>query len=55
MKDEEGRHQRREGQAREVEESQRDLRQSIAKTQKLVDQSDDLLNRHRRERDEAGD
>ncbi len=38
-------------QAREVVQSQRELRESIEKTQQLLDQSEDMLNRHRRERD----
>jgi hypothetical protein len=42
---------RREQQAREVEESQAALRKSIAETQRLVDASDEMLERHRRERE----
>ena len=42
---------RREQQAREVEESQAALRKSIVETQRLVDESDEMLERHRRERD----
>ena len=42
---------RREQQAREVEESQAALRKSIAETQRLVDESDEMLERHRRERE----
>ena len=38
-------------QAREVEQSQRELRESIEKTLQLLDQSEDMLNRLRRERD----
>ena len=45
----EQRRERRERQAREVEESQRALRDSIAKTQKLLDASDEMLKRHRSE------
>ncbi len=48
----EKRRERRERQAREVEESQRELRESIAKTQRLLDQSDEMLKRHRREDEE---
>ena len=40
---------RREQQASEVEESQRKLKASIAQTQRLVDESDEMLRRHRRE------
>ena len=40
---------RREQQTREVEESQDALRKSIAETQRLMDQSDEMLKRHRRE------
>ena len=43
---------RREQQAREVEESQDALRKSIAETQRLMDQSDEMLKRHRREAEE---
>lgn len=42
---------RREQQAREVEDSQTALRNSIAETQRLVDLSDEMLERHRRERE----
>lgn len=42
---------RREQQAREVEESQAALRKSIAETQRLVEQSEEMLKRHRLERD----
>jgi len=44
---------RRERQTREVEQSQRELRDSIAKTRRLLDESDEMLKRHRRECDEA--
>lgn len=43
---------RRDQQAREVEESQARLRASIAETQRLMDQSDEMLKRHRRELEE---
>ena len=49
----ESRKQRRDRQAREVEQSQADLRNSIAKTQQLLDESEEMLKRHRREHDEA--
>ena len=49
MVDPENRRQRRERHTREVEEAQRGLRESIAKTQKLLDASDEMLKRHRRE------
>ena len=42
---------RHEQQAREVEDSQAALRKSIAETQRLVDESDVMLERHRRERE----
>ena len=51
----ESRKQRRDRQNRELEESQQGLRESIAKTQQLLDASDEMLKRHRRERREAGD
>jgi hypothetical protein len=52
----ENRDERRDRQTREVEQSQRDLRVSIDKTQQLLDESDEMLKRHRREceDDEAG-
>ena len=43
---------RRDQQAHEVEESQAKLRASIAETQRLMDESDQMLKRHRRELDE---
>jgi hypothetical protein len=43
---------RRQRQASEIEESQRGLRESIAKTQDLLEQSDKMLKRHQRECDE---
>jgi hypothetical protein len=58
MPDAKSRAARREQQAREVEESQTALRKSIAETQLLVDKSEEMLERHRRERevdDLAGD
>ncbi|HEV2122025.1 MAG TPA: hypothetical protein VGW38_04515 [Chloroflexota bacterium] len=53
MSDPDSRKQRRERQAAEVEESQRGLRDSIAQTNKLLDASDEMLKRHRRECEEA--
>ena len=47
--DKESRESRRERQSREVEQSQQALRRSIAKTQQLLDESDDMIGRHRRE------
>ncbi len=55
MKDQESREQRRSRQDREFEASQRGLRESIARTRKLLDQSDQMIQRHRKECDEAGD
>ena len=49
MPDKEKRRQRREQHTREVEASQDALRKSIAETERLVDQSDAMLKRHRRE------
>ena len=51
----ESRDQRRHRQAREVEESQRGLRESIRKTQDLLDQSDEMIRRHRKEEEDGGD
>jgi hypothetical protein len=52
MPDKQKRRERREQQAREVEASQAELRKSIAETERLVGQSDDMLKRHRRECEE---
>ena len=49
MSDKEQRAQRREQHAREVEASQEALRRSIAETERLVGESEDMLKRHRRE------
>lgn len=46
---------RRARQTLEVEESQRQLRNSIAETQRLVGESDRMLRRHRKESDAAED
>ena len=43
---------RRNAQAREVEESQAALRSSIAETERLVGESDKMLRRHRKECEE---
>lgn len=51
----ESREERRKRQAHEVEESQRGLRDSIKKTQDLLDQSDEMLKRHRKECEDEGD
>ena len=42
---------RREQQAREVEASQERLRESIAETDRLVDEADQMLKRHHEERE----
>ena len=55
MPDSESRKSRRDRHARDVEESQKQLRESIDKTNKLLDESDKMLKRHRRECDEADD
>jgi len=52
MPDAKSRAARREQQAREIEENQAQLRKSIADTQRLVDESEAMLDRHRREREE---
>lgn len=49
MTDARRRAERRAQQAREVEESQAKLRASIAETERLMDASDEMLKRHRRE------
>ena len=49
----EDRAKRRDGQAAEVEASQAKLRRSIAETERLVGQSDEMLRRHRNENDDA--
>ena len=43
---------RREQQAKEIEANQKALRDSIAESQRLVEESESILKRHRRERDE---
>lgn len=52
MPDKASRAARREQHAKEVEDSQDAMRRSIAETRRLVDESDETLKRHRRERDE---
>ena len=52
MTDRKQRAARRDQHAREVEESQAALRASIEQTRHLVDQSDKMLKRHRRECDQ---
>ena len=52
MSDKKKRAERREQQSREVEENQRALRESIAETERLVDESDKMLRRHRQECDD---
>jgi hypothetical protein len=54
MPGDEDRAERRNRQAAEVEASQAGLRKSINETQRLVDESDKMLRRHRAE-SEAGD
>jgi hypothetical protein len=46
---------RRERQTSEVEASQEELRENVAETDRLVDASDKMLRRHRRECDENGE
>ncbi len=43
---------RREQQAKEIEANQKALRDSIAESQRLVEESESILQRHRREQDE---
>lgn len=52
MPDKQKRADRRTQQAREVEASQESLRASIAETARLVDESDKMLRRHRKECDD---
>jgi hypothetical protein len=47
--DKKTRTERREQQSREVEESQARLRSNIAEAKRLVDESDEMLRRHRSE------
>lgn len=42
-------------QAREIEENQASLKRSIAETSRLVDESEAMLQRHKREREEDAD
>ena len=49
MPDKQKRAERRVLHSREVEESQEALRASIAETERLVDESDKMLRRHRKE------
>ena len=55
MEDPETRHQRRERHAKEVEESQQNLRDNIAETERLLSASDKVLRRHRQESEDADD
>jgi peptidoglycan hydrolase CwlO-like protein len=50
--DSETRNEQRDRHQAEVEQSQRDLRESIANTERLLSQSDAMLKRHRREREQ---
>ena len=52
MTDKKKRAERRDQQAREVEASQKQLRDSIAETDRLVGESDKMLRRHRQECDD---
>jgi hypothetical protein len=49
MPDKKKRAERREQHAREIESSQKALRQSIKETERLVGESEEMLRRHRRE------
>ena len=46
---------RRERHAREVEASQKALRESISETERLVGESDKMLRRHHQEREDDGE
>lgn len=50
MPDKKKRAERREQQSREIEANQKELRDSIAETQRLVGESEAMLRRHREER-----
>jgi hypothetical protein len=52
MPDRKKRAERREQQSREVEASQKALRESIAETERLVGESEKMLRRHRKECDD---
>ena len=52
MTDRKKRAERRDQQAREIEVSQKQLRESIAETDRLVGESDKMLRRHRQECDD---
>jgi hypothetical protein len=52
MSDKKKRAERREQQSREVEASQKALRESIAETERLVGESEEMLRRHRKENDD---
>jgi hypothetical protein len=51
MPDKKTRAERREQQAREIEANQQSLRRSIAETDRLVGESEKMLERHRKERE----
>ena len=51
----EKRTERGERQAREVEASQKALRESISETERLVGESERMLRRHRQEREDDGE
>jgi hypothetical protein len=52
MSDKKKRAERREQQSREVEASQRAMRESITETERLVGESEEMLRRHRKECDD---
>ena len=52
MSDKKKRAERREQQSREVEASQRAMRESITETERLVGESEKMLRRHRKECDD---
>lgn len=52
--DKQNRQARRERQARELENNQQALRESIAESKRLADEADAMIRRHREECDAAG-
>ncbi len=53
MTDKKKRTERREQHAREIEANQKALRESIAETERLVGESEEILRRHRKECEEG--
>lgn len=55
MPDKKAREARRDRQAAELEDNQRELRTSIATSKRLADEAEAMIQRHRREREDAGE